>query len=249
MGILVFLRSRSTELMALFFLFSVWALNEQIHEGGPAKKYLNPPPEKMEYFHFGFRESMADSLWLRWIQDGDSCQTYGVEAAPISEISVSRPGLIENPRHKHCDFSWSGKMLDAITRLAPNFQMPYLAGASTLAILTEDYAGATLIYERAVKQFPKNWLLLYRAAFHYQFNLRDLGRAAELLLLAGENGAPYWVKSLAVRLYSEQGQYELALENLISYRESIKANGANEIAINEVDERIKDLQTRMRREH
>src|SRR6266404_1522581 len=73
-------------------------------------RFLAPPPEHLELFHFGFADTMADSLWLRWIQDNDYCQTYK-GAAPTVAIQA-QTGDFANPRHKFCDNSWSFKMLD-----------------------------------------------------------------------------------------------------------------------------------------
>src|SRR5665213_1231340 len=101
-------------------------------------KFLSPPPEHLELFHFGFRESMADSLWLRWIQDNDTCQTYK-GAAPSRPIAEIPNGGFANPRNRICDNSWSFKMLDAVSKLAPRFEMTYLVGGITLSVLVEDY--------------------------------------------------------------------------------------------------------------
>lgn len=229
----------------LAFIFFIALVQVTGHYSHPLKteRYLNPPPEYIEFFHFGFPDSMADSFWLRWIQDSDTCQTY---LAPVvyNPDSVKEQGgvfdLVTIPRHKVCDNSWSFKMLDTVTKLAPKFDMPYLAGASALAILVEDFAGASIIYERGIREFPERWQLLYRAAFHYQFNLKDLPKAAELLLEAADRGAPIWVRSLASRLYTAAGQYEMGLSVLESYRKTIDPE--NKEAVEAVDQRIREFQ-------
>ncbi|MNL60281.1 hypothetical protein D3C87_1840790 [compost metagenome] len=78
--------------------------------------------------------------------------------------------------------------------------------------------GATKIFEKGIKAFPNDWPMLYRAAYHYLYEVGNKTRAAELLILAGKNGAPQWVYSLAGRLYSDSGKRELAeklLEQMI----------------------------------
>lgn len=205
-------------------------------------KFLAPPPEHLEYFHFGFRESMADSLWLRWIQDNDSCQTYLAPARPLIAVREDADDvLITNPRNKICDQSWGFKMLDAITRLAPKFLMPYIAGAITLSVVVEDYEGATVIFERGLVQYPNDWSLLYRAAYHFLYDRKDLPRAASLLQRSVDNGAPSWINSLASRLYTRVGQVELGLESLMAYRKTLDHPGA----IKEVDKRIADLKRQL----
>lgn len=226
-------------------IFSAIQTLEPQAQAADENKYLNPPPEYIEYFHFGFRESLADSFWLRWIQDNDYCQTY---LAPMQKLEnpilfPSAEDLTSVPRYKVCENSWSFKMLDAVTKLAPRFDMPYLAGASTLAILVEDFAGATEIYERGLKVFPKDWQLLYRASFHYQYNLKDTKRAAELLEQAADHGGPYWLRGLAARLYSHSGQLMLALATLEAYRKTIDPE--NEKGLELVDKRMKELRAKL----
>lgn len=204
-------------------------------------KYLNPPPEKIEYFHFGFADAMADSLWLRWIQDADVCQTY---VKPV--VHHRTESATGNPRYKICDVSWSFKMLDATTRLAPKFLMPYMAGASTLAVVVEDYEGATVLYERGLKEYPNDWQLLYRASYHYLFDLADKPKAIELLIRSAENGGPNWLRSLAARISTELGQLELALRSLLEYRKSIEEQATAE-TLDKLDRRIGELKARLNR--
>ncbi len=231
---------------ALIFLAGIYAF-KQGKLNKPEVTYLNPPPEYIEYFHFGFRESMADSFWLRWIQDNDTCQTYLsptlYNLEPL-EKGTPKDSLLWNPRHKACENSWSFKMLDAVTKLAPKFEMPYVAGASTLAILVEDFAGASVIYERGMREYPENWQLLYRAAFHYQFNLRDVEKAAALLIRVADLGGPVWTRSLAARLYTVGGQIELSIGVLEQYRKSIDPE--NKEAIMQVDSRLRELRDKLR---
>ncbi len=205
-------------------------------------KFLAPPPEHIEHFHFGFRESMADSLWLRWIQDNDSCQTYLAPARPLLVVQEDKDDvLITNPRHKICDQSWGFKMLDAVTRLAPKFLMPYIAGAITLSVVVEDYQGASIIFERGLNEYPKDWSLLYRAAYHFLYDRKDYPKAASLLERSAANGAPQWVHSLAARIYSRAGQLELGLESLLIYRKTLD----NPVAIKQVEARIAELQKQL----
>lgn len=199
-------------------------------------RYLYPPPEYIEYFHFGFSESMADSFWLRWIQDSDTCQTY---LKPVEHFQpvIDLQSRTYNPRYKNCDNSWAFKMLDVVTKLAPRFRMPYLAGGISLSVLTEDYAGATVIFERGLKNYPEDWSLAYRAAYHYLFDLKDEKRAADLLLQAEKNGAPLWLKLLASRLYSQVGQIEMGISVLQSYKATLK----DEESIKIIEKRIEGL--------
>lgn len=232
------------ELGVVFFLSLTFCLG-RIDLEKTENKYLNPPPEHIEYFHFGFRESMADSFWLRWIQDFDNCQTYLTPVVKLdpSVSKVDLKDLTSIPRYRMCDNSWSFKMLDTVTLLAPQFAMPYLAGASTLAILVEDLAGATKMYDRGLAVYPNDWQLLYRASFHYQFNLQDPVKAAELLLRAADQGGPDWMRSLASRLYTKAGKADLGLTVLEAYRQSIDPD--NKEALERIDKRIAELKAQL----
>jgi hypothetical protein len=202
-------------------------------------RFLSPPPEHMELFTFGFADSMADSLWLRWIQDSDSCVTYK-SALPANPIPAQE-GEFSNPRHKFCDNSWAFKMLDSITRLAPQFKMPYQAGAITLSVLVEDYEGAKVIFDRGVEAFPQDWQLLYRAAYHYLFDRHDLTHSAELMVRAEKAGAPSWLSLLAARLYSKAGRAEMGIHTLEEFRKSL----TSQKDIDNVDKRITELKKQM----
>lgn len=229
----------------LTFSFSLIQISAHFAKIYPATIYLNPPPEMLEKFTFGFNESTADSIWLRWVQDSDTCQTY---LKPVEEFDTrnfnqeSEENRFIAPRKKNCDNSWAFKMLDAVTKLSPKFKMPYLAGAITLSVLTEDYIGASEIFDRGLKQYPDDWQLAYRASYHYLFDMGDKKRAAELLIQAQKDPkAPGWFNYLAARLYSEAGQAELGVSVLENYRKTLD----EEKQIEAVDKRIADLKAKL----
>jgi hypothetical protein len=241
----------ASEISLIFMAIVLFALTWQFPNspsGEGSKKFLAPPPDDLEYFHFGFRESMADSLWLRWIQDSDYCQTYSDGknediGDKTGDINVPIDNLTYVPRYKICNQSWGFKMLDSISKLAPRFKMIYLAGAPTLSILVEDYTGSSVIYDRGIKEYPNDWMILYRASYHFQYDVHDIVKAAELLNRAGDNGAPIWLKSLAARLYTLNGQIELGLSTLESYRKTIDPENVG--ALKKVDERIAELKRKL----
>jgi hypothetical protein len=222
------------------FSLTVWLGKGQDSAGSNSQRFLSPPPEYIEYFTFGFRESMADGFWLRWIQDNDVCQTY-LGAQPAQPIQGG-VGAFPNPRHKFCDNSWSFKMLDAVTRLAPRFKAPYEVGAIILSVMTEDYEGSKVIFDRGVENYPNDWVILYRAAYHFLFDRQDLPRAAELLTRAERNGGPFWLSLLAARILSKTGQFELGMATLNNLKATIQDNPEQ---VAEVDKRIAELKRQM----
>lgn len=190
-------------------------------------KLLAPPPPHLDKVSFGFSDLMADSLWLRYIQDSTECEVL-VEIKPFEQ--------------KQCTQGWGFQMLDSITDLAPKFRMPYAAGAISLSVLNSDYPGANRIFEKGIQNFPNDWSILYRAAYHYLFDQKDKAKAAELLNRAMQNGAPPWLASLAARLYTQEGELELGIRSLETYRANVLKNPE---ALAEVDKRLADLRAKL----
>lgn len=158
-------------------------------------KQLIAPPALLKHFTFGYTENFSDGLWIRVIQDIGYC-----EERPEAEIA-------SNVRSdKSCDRGWVYQMLNAITELTPKFRIVYTMGATSLSVLVEDRAGAAALFERGIQNFPNDWSILYRASYHYLVEMGDPVRAADLLVRAGNNGAPVWVYSLAGKLYTTHGQ-------------------------------------------
>jgi hypothetical protein len=234
--------------IAAAFSFALTCLFVAQDSGRDASPLLAPPPEHIELMHFGFASSVADSLWLRWIQDADTCYSYfgPVEKLEVGKaVSATKDNPLYNPRHKICDSSWGFKMLDAVTKLDPLFKMPYMAGAMALSVLVEDYKGASVIFERGLEAYPDDWQLNYRAAYHFLFDVSDMAKAARLLEQASDRGGPVWLKSLAARLYSKTGQLELGLVTLLAYRKAFKEGAPG---IKDVDRRIAELKSELEKE-
>lgn len=149
---------------------------------------------------------MSDLLWIRWIQNIEQCdavQTQEMKAQKVQQYPL-----------QECSNGWSTQMLDRMTLLDPLFKSPYLLGATVVSVLVEDKAGLDEVFARGIQQYPKDWLIPYRAAYHALFVLKDKAKAAEYLSISGRNGAPAWVYSLASRLYTEEGQVELGVRSL-----------------------------------
>ncbi len=206
--------------------FSNQQLN-QIIQSKPINIRLVPPPvENIEHLTFGYNDIMADSIWLRTIQNLETCNIMGELPKNISDSLKphDEPSSTQNidpvvahalqktqTRRGECSRGWAFQMMDASTRLSPRFEVIYSLGATALSVLMDDFEGAHLLFERGVKNLPHNWSIAYRAAYNSLFDRKDFTRAAELLKQAGENGAPAWVNSLAARLFSQSGQAAIAL--------------------------------------
>ena len=152
---------------------------------GETREKVLPPPEGLILVHFGFNEIISDLLWLTYIQHSWDCY-----------------------KAKLCYQDWGYRVLDQASQLAPRFKALYVWGATGLSIMLDDDYGAKVIFDRGLEQYPKDWVLNYRAGYHYMIELEDNKTAARLLNVSSENGAPFWTKSLAARLYERSGEFE-----------------------------------------
>lgn len=218
------------------------------------ERLIPPPSEHLDKMSFGYNEIMADSLWLLVIQNFDQCKIMGqlpseidpglVPETPDNNLQsasfINPKSILEVERRGTCSRGYVFRMLDAITRLAPRYEIVYTLGAMALAVIVDDYEGATIILDRGVQNLPRHWGVAYRAAYNAIFNRRDLEKAAHYLVLSAENGGPPWLRSLASRLYSESGQIELALPLLMEARERAEGN-----ALKDLNKRIYELKKRL----
>lgn len=172
------------------------------------------PSSDIQYFTFGHKDLVSDMLWLRSIQDFDFC---------------------EKKVHEHLcrGQSWLYQMLNVITDLSPTFRMAYSAGSMALTVIISDIEGASKFFDKAVRQFPEDWIILYKAAYHAIYEEKNPAKAAELVERAAKHGAPDWVYALAGRLYSQSGRAELA-EGLAR---QLEATGGDPAVIAEIRKR------------
>ncbi|RYZ83234.1 MAG: hypothetical protein EOP06_20340, partial [Proteobacteria bacterium] len=178
------------------------------------------PPKYIAYFTLGYDEVVADTFWIRVIQDFDTCgKNQLTNASPMMSSEAVVEGA-STRRIGRCEMSWVYHMIDAITELAPKFRTVYSDGGVILSIAVDDVEGATKIYEKALKVFPNDFPIAYKAAYHYLYEAGDKARAAHLLTVAGANGGPKWLHILAARLYSKAGKAELGLRVMRDFLEA-----------------------------
>jgi len=186
-------------LLGIFALVMIGFSQGYMRSNYERPKQLVAPPAMIHHMAFGFNEVMADSLWIRSLQDFDYCENQLAE-------------------HLCAGSSWLYQMLDATTNLSPKFRIAYSSGALALTIIISDYEGASKLFDKGVKEFPNDWPLLYRAGYHFLYETSDKKKAADLFKRAADNGAPPWLYNLAGRLYSDSGNLDVAeklLEEMI----------------------------------
>lgn len=167
--------------------------------------YLTPPIV-VKHMAIGLNVQMADSFWLRAVQDFDYCDQQANE--------------------KECKGkSWLFQVLDLITDLDKLFMHAYHWGGLALTIIISDFAGATIIFDKGLAEFPNDWLLNYSAAYHSMMEEKDYPKAARRYLAAANNGAPNWVRILAGTLAEKGGDSEFAekvVEHMIEINDDPK---------------------------
>ncbi len=163
------------------------------------------PPNVLQYFSLGYRDFLANLLWLRFIQDADFC-------------SFEKGKPVYKGGKKHCELGWSYNMVDAISELAPRFKTPYTLSPVIMSIFTGDKKGAERILLKGLKNFPKDWRINFYAAYLYAIDIKKPELAARYAYQSAKNGGPYWLYSLSAKKYGEANERllgETILTNLL----------------------------------
>ena len=200
---------------AIFFLAQA-----QIPKPGHLEKtaYLAPPIE-LKYVAGGFNSQVSDSFWMRSIQDTEYCEK------PINSERCS-------------DNSWFFSVVNLTVELDPNFAEAYYFGGLSLSTLIKDMKGASVIFDKGVAHFSREWPLLYAAAYHALFEEKDKLKASKLYLAAAKFGAPDWVRLSAGKLAAEAGDEGTATEIL----EHLIKVESNPLWIKRLKEKLTELQ-------
>ena len=163
------------------------------------------PPNILQYFSMGYKDFLANILWLRLLQDADFC-------------SFEKGIPVYRGDKKHCELGWSYRMVDTISELAPRFRTPYLFSPIILSVFTGDIKGAERILLKGLKYFPQDWRINLYATYIYLLDIKEPAKAAYYAFQSAENGGPHWLYSLAAKQYGEAEQLllgETILKNLL----------------------------------
>ena len=156
--------------------------------------YLAPPVE-LKYVAGGFNSQFSDSFWMRSIQDTEYCEKT-------------------DNSDKCSDNSWFFSVVNLTVELDPEFVEAYYYGGLSLTTLIKDMKGASVIFDKGVVHFSREWPLLYAAAYHALFEEKNKLKASKLYLAASNFGAPDWVRLSAGKLAAEAGDEGTATEIL-----------------------------------
>lgn len=185
---------RKIELLVIAALF--FLIGHYYSEPNLVKRtdYVVPPVE-LQNLTAGFSNQLADFFWLRTVQDMDYCEEL-----------INKTECIGR--------SWLFNMINLIVELDQKFKEVYYYGGLALTVLVSDYPGASIIFDKGVNVFNKEWTLLYAAGYHALIEEKNKLKASKLYLAAVDNGAPSWVRLTAGRLASEGGDEKTAKEIL-----------------------------------
>ena len=137
-----------------------------------------PDGEYLKIASLGYRELIADLLWIQ------SIQVMGEKK--VSESSGR----------------WLYRALDIITTLDPKFVRAYEGGGlalTTLVVLPEE---SNQLMMKGMRYNPTEWKLPFLIGINYYYELYDDGKAAEYMAHAARlPGAPSSLATLAANLY------------------------------------------------
>lgn len=190
--------------------------------------YYLPPEGALKVASLGYREALADLIWVKTV-------LYFGERATTSR-----------------DYRYLKRYLDAVLALNPRFRTVYFwAGGVTIYNLnriTNESVWTSIKYlEKGLKFFPGDWEILFSLANNY---LRELKtddpeqaarwrqKGANLLWKAAHLGeGPAYLHSLAAKVWSERGRWELAYRRL----QSVYRSTDNEEVRESVKNRMAEL--------
>jgi hypothetical protein len=170
----------------------------QVHLGqwqAPEKKmehlmYL-PDSEYLHLASLGYRELVADALWLQAIQ-------------VMGERKIS-----EAAGH------WLYRAFDIITTLDPQFVRAYEAGGLALTTLVVLPAESNQLLMKGVEHNPAEWTLPFYLGINYYFELYDDAKAGEYMAHASRlPGAPSGLVAFAANLFASAKSPQQAVDIL-----------------------------------
>lgn len=145
--------------------------------------------------NFGTGPQMADALWIRFLQELDA----------YNQLTIAEAHLCPNKTS-----SWHFQVMDVAFDMDKKFYEIMLYAPLLISVTIGDAAGASILFDKAVDNFPNDWRILYRASYQAMIEEKNKKKAADLLYRAGKNGAPAWVMSLAGGLFNESGDRIMA---------------------------------------
>ncbi len=191
----------------------ILVMNTELISYEKPKALVIPPSPSIRYFTMGYTETVGDSWWLTAIQSLNVCEQD--RGASSFAPSGNRIGLDRTPS---CSYGWVFHVLNLIIELIPRFHFVAVNGPIILSVIIDDIDGATVLFEKAIKLYPNDWVILSRAASHFASEVEDRQKAALLFLRAARLGAPPWMALYAAKLSSKEGLHFFSRRILEEFR-------------------------------
>lgn len=113
---------------------------------------------------------------------------------------------IEHYKEKDLN-NWMYLRFKTISKLEPKFIENYRFGGQYLSIVKDDIPGASEIYDLGLRQYPNDYPLLFRAAYHFHIEEKKPYKALPLYeRIARKPQAPEMIKATISSIYAKQGK-------------------------------------------
>lgn len=142
-------------------------------------------------FAFGFRNVMADVVWLQAVQ------------------------VAGNRKMTPAEYDRLYVLLNVEADLDPKFEMPYLLGGLVLGESPQHGREALRVFERGKGTHPADWRFPFYVGFTHYFSLGDATAGGRAMAEAARlPGSPAYLPGLASRMLSEAREPDAALKLL-----------------------------------
>ena len=142
-------------------------------------------------FSFGFRNVLADIVWLEAVQ------------------------VAGNRKMTHGDYDRLFDLLNVEANFDPKFEIPYLLGGLVLGESTPHAEKALRVLGRGRNQYPADWRFPFYMGFTHYFSLGDGSAGGGAMAEAARlPGSPAYLPGLASRMLSEAREPEAAMAML-----------------------------------
>jgi hypothetical protein len=176
-------------------LSTVWVQKYRYRPYLHEKLYL-PSGKFVQELSLGYREVVADAVWL------SAVQYYG------------------DFRKGNHDLRYFSGLIDIVTTLDPHFTFAYLFGALVISEDVGAFEEGMNILKRGMSRNPTSWQLPFEIGFLNFVNRRDNALAARYFELASRlPGAPEYAGRFAAFVYSKAGDSGSSIRMWEEYKE------------------------------
>jgi len=156
----------------------------QVREAPGLLMAISRTPE----FSFGFRNVLADVVWLEAVQAAG------------------------NRKMTRWNYDRLYELLNVVANFDPKFEIPYLLGGLVLGESTPHAQKALHVLGRGKEQYPADWRFPFYMGFTHYFSLGDAVAGGGAMAQAAQlPGSPAYLPGLASRMLSEAREPEVAL--------------------------------------